>query len=99
MRASDLSARAVGVEGVVTVTREGNTIPVTRGESLYKSDRIKTEENASIELKNQLLKITTWKGIHTVTQFRIRHVISFSNAWELKKSWQKSKALIFLAIS
>lgn len=52
--------------------------------------------NASIELKNQLLKITTWKGIHTVTQFRIRHVISFSNAWELKKSWQKSKALIFL---
>jgi len=51
VRASDLSARAVGVEGVVTVTREGNTIPVTRGESLYKSDRIKTEENASIELK------------------------------------------------
>ena len=49
--ASDVAARAVGVEGVVTVTREGNSIPLTRGESLYKSDRIKTEENASIELK------------------------------------------------
>ena len=49
--ASDVAARAVGVEGVVTVTREGNSIPLTRGESLYKSDRVKTEENASIELK------------------------------------------------
>jgi len=49
--ASEVSARVVGVEGVVSVIREGNTTPVTRGESLYKSDRITTEENASIELK------------------------------------------------
>ena len=29
--ASDVAARAVGVEGVVTVTREGNSIPLTTG--------------------------------------------------------------------
>ena len=44
-------ARVVGVEGVVTVIRKGNALPVTRGEALFKSDQITTEENASIELK------------------------------------------------
>ena len=44
-------ATAIGVEGKVTVVREGNDLPVTRGERLYKSDQILTGQNSAIELK------------------------------------------------
>ena len=49
--AAETVARVVNVEGVVAVIRKGNSLPVTRGEALFKSDQITTEENASIELK------------------------------------------------
>ncbi|SVD57409.1 uncharacterized protein METZ01_LOCUS410263, partial [marine metagenome] len=51
--------------------------------------------NAFIELKDHLLEITTWKGIHTATQFRIRHIKTISRAWELKNSCKVSKTFIF----
>ena len=44
-------AIAIGVEGVVTVIREGNDLPVTRGEKLYKADQIITGRDSAIELK------------------------------------------------
>ena len=44
-------ATAIGVEGVVTVIREGNDLPVTRGEKLYKADQIITGRDSAIELK------------------------------------------------
>ena len=49
--AAEPVARVVGVEGVVSVIRKDNALLVTRGEALFKSDQITTEENASIELK------------------------------------------------
>ena len=58
--------------------------------------RIRWVLNAFMELKNHLLVITTWKGIHAATQFRIRHVVTLSRAWKLKRSWKESKALLFL---
>ena len=58
--------------------------------------RIRLVLNAFMELKNHLLLITTWKGFHTATQFRIRHVVTLSRAWKLKRSWKESKAFIFL---
>jgi len=44
-------AHVIGVEGKVTVVREGNDLPVTRGERLYKSDQILTDRNSALELK------------------------------------------------
>ena len=44
-------ASVIGVEGVVTVIREGNGLPVTRGETLYKADQITTGRDSAIELK------------------------------------------------
>ena len=44
-------ATAIGVEGSVTVVREGNDLPVTRGEKLYKSDQILTNRDSAVELK------------------------------------------------
>ena len=44
-------ATAIGVEGKATVVREGNDLPVTRGERLYKADQILTARDSAIELK------------------------------------------------
>ena len=44
-------ASVIGVEGVVTVIREGNDLPGTRGETLYKADQITTGRDSTIELK------------------------------------------------
>ena len=44
-------AMVIGVEGKVTVIREGNDLPVTRGETLYKADQITTGRDSAIELK------------------------------------------------
>jgi hypothetical protein len=44
-------AVVIGVEGEVTVVREGNHLPVTRREKLYKADQILTSQNSAIELK------------------------------------------------
>jgi hypothetical protein len=44
-------AVVIGVEGEVTVVREGNHLPVTRREKLYKADQILTGQNSAIELK------------------------------------------------
>ena len=44
-------ASVIGVEGEVTVIREGNDLPVTRGEKLYKADQITTGQDSAIELK------------------------------------------------
>jgi len=44
-------ASVIGVEGEVTVIREGNGLPVTRGETLHKADQITTGRDSAIELK------------------------------------------------
>ena len=44
-------ASVIGGEGVVTVIGEGNDLPVTRGETLYKADQITTGRDSAIELK------------------------------------------------
>ena len=44
-------ALVIGVEGEVTVVREGNHLPVTRRETLYKADQILTGRESAIELK------------------------------------------------
>ena len=44
-------AMVIGVEGTVTVVREGNHLPVTRRETLYKADQITTGRDSAIELK------------------------------------------------
>ena len=41
----------IGVEGTVTVVREGNHLPVTRKEKLYNADQILTGRDSAIELK------------------------------------------------
>jgi hypothetical protein len=44
-------ALVIGVEGEVTVVREGNHLPLTRKETLYKADQILTGRDSAIELK------------------------------------------------
>ena len=58
--------------------------------------RIRCVLNAFMELKNHLLVLATWKGIHAVTQFRIRHVLILSRAWKVKASWKQWKVFAFL---
>ena len=58
--------------------------------------RIRCILNAFMELRNHLLALTTFKGIHAITQFRIRHVLILSHAWKIKESWKKWKIFIFL---
>ena len=42
-------AMVIGVEGKVTVVREGNHLPVTRRETLYKTDQKLTGRDTAIE--------------------------------------------------
>ena len=44
-------ALVIGVEGEVTVVREGNHLSLTRKETLYKADQILTGRDSAIELK------------------------------------------------
>lgn len=57
--------------------------------------RIRLAIKAFEKMKNHLQVLLTWKGVYAVTQFRIRHVVILSRAWDIKKSWGNSKALIF----
>jgi len=58
--------------------------------------RIRCILNAFMELRNHLLALTTYKGIHAITQFRIRHVLILSRAWKAKESWKQWKFFVFL---
>lgn len=52
--------------------------------------------DAFMELKNHIIILTTGKGVHAITQFRIRHILSLSNAWKKKESYKQPKLLAFL---
>lgn len=58
--------------------------------------RIRLVLQAVMELRNQLLVLTKWKGVHTVTQFRLRHVLFLSRAWKLKEKWKEWRVVKFL---
>ena len=58
--------------------------------------RIRWVLQAFMDLKNRLLVLTTWKGVHAVTQFRIHHILLLSRAWKLKEEWKEWKAVKFL---
>ena len=49
--AAERVALVIGVEGEVTVVREGNRLALTRKETLYKADQIITGRDSAIELK------------------------------------------------
>ena len=65
-------------------------------ESPMEEARIRCILNAFMELRNHLLALTTYKGIHAITQFRIRHVLILSRAWKAKESWKQWKFFVFL---
>jgi hypothetical protein len=44
------------------------------------------------EIKNSVLTLTRMKGIRGLTQFRLHHLYSLSEAWKWKEEWQKSPA-------
>lgn len=48
--------------------------------------------NAFNEIKNSVLTLTRMKGIRGLTQFRLHHLYSLSEAWKWKEEWQKSPA-------
>jgi hypothetical protein len=58
--------------------------------------RIRRVLEAFMELKNRLLALTAWRGVHTVTQFRIHHIVLLSRAWKLKEEWKEWKFAKFL---
>ena len=53
--------------------------------------RIRGVLQAFMELKNRLLVLTTWKGVHAMTQFRLQHVLFLSRAWKIKEEWKEWK--------
>ncbi len=58
--------------------------------------RIRWVLKAFMDLKNRLLALTTWRGVHTVTQFRVHHVLLLSRAWKLKEEWKDWRVVKFL---
>jgi len=58
--------------------------------------RIRWVLEAFMELKNRLLALTAWRGVHAVTQFRIHHVVLLSRAWKLKEEWKEWRFAKFL---
>ena len=59
--------------------------------------RIRWVLQAFMDLKNRLLVLTTWRGVHAVTQFRIHHILLLSRAWKLKEEWKNWQAVKFLS--
>ena len=58
--------------------------------------RIRWVLEAFMELKNRLLALTAWRGVHAVTQFRIHHIVLLSRAWKLKEEWKEWRFAKFL---
>lgn len=44
------------------------------------------------EVKNSVSTLTKMKGVRALTQFRLHHLYSLSEAWKWKEEWQKSSA-------
>jgi hypothetical protein len=51
---------------------------------------------ACLELKDRLLVISKWRGVHKLTQFRLRHIIFLSEAWKIKEQWKGWALVKFL---
>lgn len=59
--------------------------------------RIRRVLQAFMDLKDRLLVLMKWKGVHALTQFRLRHVLFLSRAWKVKETWKEWRAVKFLA--
>ena len=57
--------------------------------------RIRCLLGAFMELRNQLLALITFRGVQTITRFRIRHVLILSRAWKTKDSGKQWKIASF----
>jgi len=44
------------------------------------------------EIKKRVLTLTKMRGVRRLTQFRLHHLYSLSEAWKWKEEWQKSPA-------
>jgi len=58
--------------------------------------RIRCILNSFLKLQNYLIELSTFKEIHAFTQFRVRHILTLSRAWETKESWKQWKFFVFL---
>jgi hypothetical protein len=58
--------------------------------------RIRKVLQACLELKNRLLGISKWRGVHKLTQFRLRHILFLSEAWRIKEQWKEWALVKFL---
>ncbi len=58
--------------------------------------RIRNVLQACLELKDRLLIISKWRGVHKLTQFRLRHIIFLSEAWRIKERWKGWTLVKFL---
>ncbi|MFQ5717751.1 MAG: hypothetical protein ACE5GQ_11725 [Nitrospinales bacterium] len=47
---------------------------------------------AFLDLKSRLDALMKGRGIFSMTQFRVRHVVTLSRAWNKKKEWEASSA-------
>ena len=58
--------------------------------------RIRKVLQACLELKDRLLGISKWRGVHKLTQFRLRHILFLSEAWRIKEQWKEWALVKFL---
>ena len=58
--------------------------------------RIRKVLQACLELKDRLLVISKWRGVHKLTQFRLRHILFLSEAWRIKEQWKEWALVKFL---
>lgn len=58
--------------------------------------RIRKVLQACLELRDRLLVISKWRGVHKLTQFRLRHILFLSEAWKIKEQWKEWALVKFL---
>lgn len=92
LRESDLSL----AENTYSLVAEIASAYHPGSKSPVEEARIRRVLKASMELKDRLLALTKWKGIHAVTQFRLRHVLFLSRAWKIKEEWKEWRVVKFL---
>jgi len=72
------------------LVREISTLYHPDSKNPIEEARIGKALKAFMEIKKRILTLARMKGIRGLTQFRLRHLYYFSEAWKKKTEWQES---------
>ncbi len=71
------------VQEVAAIFHPQSTMPLAEA-------RLGSLLDGFLELKQRIRALSEQKGVRALTQFRLRHVLTLSKAWQKKEEWQRS---------